>query len=71
MEISRADLDEYAGTAEDGENCGEPRWVGWYRVTCATRDGGVVSLAIDEPLIPMDGRPRLVGPDFRDTWIQD
>ncbi|MBE1536918.1 hypothetical protein [Actinomadura algeriensis] len=71
MELSRTALKEYASTVEHGENCGEPRWVGLYRVTCATRDGGLVSLEVDEPLIPTDGRPWLVGPDFRDIWIQD
>ena len=70
-ELSRHELAEYARTVEEGESCGEPRWVGYYRVTCASRDGGVVSLAIDEPLLPTYGRPWLVGPSFRETWIQD
>ncbi|QFG24535.1 hypothetical protein [Actinomadura sp. WMMB 499] len=71
LELSRGELDEYARTVKDGEHCHEPRWVGLYRVTCGARFGGTVSLEIDEPLVPTDGRPWLISPDFRTTWLQD
>ncbi|MFV2171607.1 hypothetical protein ACFHW2_01925 [Actinomadura sp. LOL_016] len=74
LDLSRDDLNEFASTVEGTGGCGpdfEPRWVGFYKVNCAYHDGGVVSLAVDEPLIPTDGRTWLVGPGYWRTWIQD
>ncbi|WP_026400901.1 hypothetical protein [Actinomadura rifamycini] len=72
LDLSRHDLNEYAQTVgDDPGRCGEPRWVGLYKVTCAERDGDAVRLAIEEPLVPTYGKPWLVGPGYWNTEIQD
>ena len=66
LALSSKALDDYAGTvtATDWDDCGPPRRVGLYTVTCAYRgENGAVTLHVRDRLTPDSiGIPYLVGP---------